>query len=45
MIIHKVFLMLGDDFVKVFESKIEEEAKTICDKLNEKMGEPLYYVK
>lgn len=42
---YNVFLMLDDDFVKVFASESIITAQSVCDKLNEKMGEPLYYVK
>lgn len=42
---YNIFLMLDDDFVKVADSLSLNEAKSLCDKLNNLNVEPFYYIK
>lgn len=42
---YNVFLMLDDDFVKVAQCENQNEAQSLCDKLNNLSVEPLYYIK
>ena len=42
---YNIFLMLDDDFIKVAEAENQNEAQSLCDKLNNLCVEPLYYIK